>query len=73
MPKNKPSSEASSKIIILKLGKKTDNLLTILVSEGYLSVIPNKHQLTSKEKQVSGTHKKGRFGDYFLWSNHFDL
>jgi hypothetical protein len=54
--------EASSKIttskLAKKLGKKTDDLLAILVSKGYLNFINNKRQLTSEGKQAGGEHKK---------------
>lgn len=77
IPENTPIPEASSKIttskLAKKLDKKTDELLEILVGKSYLIFTNNKHQLTSKGKQAGGEHKKGRFGDYFLWSNHFDL
>ncbi|NOQ35046.1 MAG: DNA repair protein [Methylococcaceae bacterium] len=71
--KSKPNSKLTTSKLAKKLGKKTDELLEVLVNHNYLEFSDDKHRLTSKGKQAGGEYKTGRFGEYFLWADDLTL
>ena len=57
-----------------KLGLKTAQLLDRATEQGYLSLVGEKHALTSKGETAGMEFiAKGRFGPYFLWPQDFHL
>ena len=51
----------------------TKELITILESNGYIEVKNNVNTLARKAIQSQAEFRKGKFGDYFLWSKGLDL
>ncbi len=56
-----------------KLGKKTDELNSLLISNGFIEDIDGENKLTEKGKKFGGESKKGKFGDYFLWNEDLSI
>lgn len=57
-----------------KLGKKTAELLAMLVSSGFLEDREGKHYLTAKGKDAGGEFRSGaKFGSFFLWPENFKI
>jgi phosphatidylserine/phosphatidylglycerophosphate/cardiolipin synthase-like enzyme len=50
-----------------KLGIKTNEFLSQMVENGYLTMNGEEHSLTQKGVDRGGEAKSGRYGDYFVW------
>ena len=71
-PESEDSDERHDKLTTSRLaqkwGMKTHELLTALVTNGFLELRDGKHYLTSKGEEAGGEFRaKSRFGPYFLW------
>ena len=71
------TDESTHKITSSKLASrlklKTPELMSKLVSLGYISEEGNKHTITQKGIDSGGEAKKGRFGLYFIWPKDISL
>ena len=73
-PEKKESfSKLTTSKLAKKLGKKTDELNSLLISNGFIEDIDGKIKLTEKGKQFGGESKKGKFGNYFLWNEDLSI
>jgi len=44
-----------------------------LVTDGYLEGSDDDHKLTEKGTGIGAEMKKGRYGEYFIWPESFNL
>ena len=82
-PDNKPASKTSAPVskteklttskLAKKLGFNSKELLTKLVTDGYLEGSDEDHKLTAKGTGIGAEMKKGRYGEYFIWPESFSL
>jgi phosphatidylserine/phosphatidylglycerophosphate/cardiolipin synthase-like enzyme len=73
--KTEENSKLTTSKLAKKLGIKTDQLMTELVSKGFLEISDGKEELTEKGKSSGGESKKSRYGNgsYFLWGKDLSL
>ncbi|NQY25703.1 MAG: DNA repair protein [Piscirickettsiaceae bacterium] len=69
------NSKLTTSKLAKKLGMKTDQLMTELVSKEFIKISDGKEELTDKGKNSGGESKKSRYGSgsYFLWDKDLSL
>ncbi len=70
---NSKKTKLTTSKLAKKLGKKTDELIKELISLAYVEIKNEKEMLTQKGIESGGEQKKGRYGDYFLWEEDFNI
>ncbi len=70
--KGDESSKITSSKLAGKLKVKTPDLISVLISGGYIEKVDEKEILTDKGIASGGEAKSGRFGAYFIWPETFN-
>ncbi len=71
--KKEKFSKLTTSKLAKKLGKKTDEINSLLISNGFIEDVDGESKLTEKGKKFGGESKKGKFGDYFLWNEDLSI
>ncbi|MBL4765844.1 MAG: phospholipase D family protein [Colwellia sp.] len=69
---NDKTSKMTSSKLAIKLKLKTAELFKVLITQGYVEEVEDKHILTDKGLSSGGEAKKGRFGAYIIWPDNFN-